>query len=189
MEEATTSWSGVAEGGESRLDLAGLVLIAVVALVSGILALVGVQYAAWVFLSGLGALVGDGLMYLAIRSRRWRIPLVLLLLVVLGLASAWLSVSFLFGSRPPWEVSAPLTFFVLGIGCGFGGLVLSRLFGPSVLLHGPRTWDEAVEQRRGVIHGTFVFGAFLLAFLVLIVAVLGFLYLVARAAAVFTGSG
>jgi hypothetical protein len=179
------SQSGVAEGGESRLDLAGLALIAVVALVSGVLAVVGTRYAAWVFLFASGALVGDGLMYLAIRSRRWRMPLAVGLILLLAVVLAWFSVSFFLWLRPPWEDSAPLAFFALGVASGFGGLVLGRLFDPWVVFRGPRTWDEAVEQRRDMIHGTLVFGGFFLAIVGSVAALIGVLYLIARAVAAF----
>ena len=164
------------------LDVAGLTVIAVSTLVCAVLALLGSSVARQVLPFLPGALVGDGLLYLAIRTPRYRKALVVLAILLVA-ASLILSFTLFVGMgtglpvRLPWEVPGVVEKLAAGVLLGFGGYVLSLIVVPS--LDGPESWKEAVQQRRGLVRVTHLVGGVLLARVVLVALVLGALALVA----------
>ena len=165
------------------LDLAGLVLIAFVALVCAALALAGYPPAGQSLPYLVGALVGDGLVVLAIRTPRFRKALVVLAISLVA-ASAILRFDRRYGDTGllpvglPWEVPVVVDKLSIGLLFGFGGFILWLIVDP-VMLGGPRSWEEAVGQRRDLVHKTLVVGGILLALVVLAALVFGGLALLA----------
>lgn len=177
-----TSGSEVESRGE-WLDLAGLVLLAVVATILVILALFGYSFgsAAWPFAAG--AVVGDALMYLAIQFERFRTPILVFAFSLVGICFVLLVD---FGAeygdfsplslQLPWDV--PIVFSKLAIGLlgGFGGIVLTGFFWPS--LYSAETWDDAVLQRRATVRDVLIVGGGLLGIVFLVLLLVGFCVLV-----------
>lgn len=166
----------------ASLDLAGSVLLGAGTLLCAALSLAGLDLAALAlpFLSG--ALAGDALFYLAVRSTRYRVPLVVaaLVAVVFGLIFSfglWSPMLLPVNSPIPWKIPGYVERFALGLTIGFGGLILS-----TVIFHGPLsplTWEEAVGQRRELTRGTLVVVGVLLALLAALGLLFGFFALVA----------
>ena len=172
---------------DTFLDLAGLLLLGVVALALAALALVGVPLALAALPYALGAVLGDGLVYLAILRNGWRGPALIVttvaVLVVLSgllLSSGGASVPWLF-----WEPTDLAWRLAFGFLLGFGTMVLSQI--PQFSLFAPASWEEAIEQRRDLIHATLVVGGLLVALVTAIAAVFGALALLAHAVGHLSG--
>lgn len=173
------------------LDVAGLVLLGLATLACAALALAGWSLARQALPFLAGALVGDGLMYLAIKLVRYRLPLVIaaLLLVTLGLIlsfNLWWSLVGGSALKISWGVPLVVQKFALGLTLGFGGMILSTVVIPSFV--SPTTWEEAVEQRRDLVRMTLIVGGISAALLVLVVLVIGILTLIMHAVAAFSNS-
>ena len=170
------------------LDLAGLMLLALAALILAALTLAGFSFAARALPFAVGALVGDGLVYLAILRPSWRKPAVLVTgLMLLVVISGWL---LSFAAAYPdtwlfWEPSDLAWKFAFGFLLGFGGLVLERALTPT--LFGPTTWEEVLEQRRDAVRLTSTIGGIFLALLVMASLIFGILALIAYAVGTFIG--
>ena len=175
------SRSGVFDKKDTFLDLAGLLLLGAVALVLAALALAGVPLAARALPFAVGAVLGDGLVYLAIYRNGWRGPALLVTgVAVLVVFSGFLLSSL--GDAAPWLFWEPGDLawkLAFGFLLGFGTTVLSQI--PEFSLFAPATWEETIEQRRDLIHATLVVGGILLALVTVIAAVYGALALIAYA--------
>lgn len=165
------------------MDLAGLVLLVMVAAVLSIIALLGYSFGRAALPFAVGAVVGDALMYAAIKLERFRTP-VLIFTVLLLVAGFALLVDFgsgygelsTFDPRLPWDVPVVISKFAIGLLVGFGGIVLSGFFWPTVF--SADTWDEAVMQRRNSVRDVLVVVGGLLGIVLLVLLLLGFCVLV-----------
>lgn len=174
-----------------RLGIGGLIRAeGVLTLLCATFALVGLQPAVLAVPFITGALVGDGLFCLAIRDTPYQESLVIvaILTVVSGLIlsfdlwAAWLLPGIL---EVPWDVPAVVERLAFGVTLGFGGLILT-----TVVFPGPfssQTWEEAVEDRRELVRGATILAGVLVALLVIVSLLAGFLALVAYFAARFAG--
>lgn len=171
---------GATEGRGEWLDPAGLILLVVVAGVLVLLALLGQPFglAAWPF--AVGAVVGDGLMYLAIRTERFRMPVLVftIILMVAGLVMLADLAGRYGGSllQLPWDTPLVVSKLAVGLLCGFGGIVLTGVIWPTV--YSPATWDEAVAQRREAVREVLIVGGILGGILLLGLLLFGFSALV-----------
>ena len=166
-------------GGE-WLDLAGLVLLAVVAAILVLLALFGfsVGLAAWPF--AVGAVMGDALMYLAMKLERYRTPILILALFLMVTGFVML-LDFGAGYRNfqqlnpqlPWEIPAAISKLFIGMLVGFGGLVFTGY------LWSVESWDTAVMQRRQTVREVLIVGGMFAGFVLLVLLLAGFVALVA----------
>ncbi len=184
--ERRLSVSKMNSGREAKgqwLDLAGLVLLAVVAMTLVILALFDYSLgrAAWPF--AVGAVVGDALMYLAIKHDRFRTPVLIFafFLLVAGFVAVFVRWSdymdlSAFSVTLPWEVPLGVAKFATGLLGGFGGIVLTGFFWPT--LYSPETWDEAVLQRRATVRDVLIVGGIFTGLVLLALLLLGFSALV-----------
>ncbi len=172
----------------TSLDRAGLILLGVGTLLCAALSLAGSNLAALALPLFLGALTGDTLFYLAVRSARNKVPLVVAAVVAVAFGlifsfGLWGPLLLPIAPPLPWEVPGYLARFALGLTMGFGGLILSTVifFGPL----SPQTWEEAVGQRRELTRTTLVLAGVLLALLSALVLLFGFLALVVYVTARF----
>ncbi len=178
------------EDGGDWLDLAGLVFLAVVAAVLLILALFGYSFGQAALPFAAGAVVGDALMYAAIKLERFRTPILVFTVLLLAAGFALLvnfgaeysefSTSSL---RLPWDAPVALSKFAIGLLGGFGGIVLTGFFWPAVF--SADTWDEAVMQRRASVRDALIVVGGLLGVVLLVLLLLGFGALVAWVAVNF----
>lgn len=84
-----------------------------------------------------------------------------------------------FGDAPEltWIVPIEVSKFAFGLLGGFGGIVLSGFFWPT--LYSPETWDEAVLQRRSAVRDVLIVGGGLICIVLLAALFFGFCVLVA----------
>ncbi len=173
------SRSGVFDRRDTFLDLAGLLLLGVVALVLAALALAGVPLAVKALPFAVGAVAVDGLVYLTIHRNGWRGPALLVTIVaVVVVFSGFLLYSL--GAATPWLFWEPAGLawkLAFGLLLSFGTMVLAQI--PEFSRSAPASWEETIEQRRDLIHATLVVGGILLALVTLIAAVYGALALIA----------
>ncbi len=141
------SRSGVFDRRDALLDLAGLSLLGAVSL-----ALAALPFA-------VGAMLGVGLVYLAILRSGWRGPA----LLVTGLAALIVSSGSLLslpGASAPWLFWEPADLawkLAFGFLLGFGTMVLAQIPEPFA----PASWQKTIEQRRHLAHATLVVGGVL----------------------------
>lgn len=127
-------------------------------------------------------MIGDGLMYLAIRTPRYGKALVVLAILLVAVSvvlSFNLWVGWGMGSPVglPWEIPGGVEKLAVGVLLGFGGYVLSLVVVPA--LDAPNSWKEAVEQRRELVRVTLIVGGGLLVLVVLAALIFGALVLLA----------
>ncbi|BBL80424.1 hypothetical protein RxyAA322_22780 [Rubrobacter xylanophilus] len=180
----------VSENETTFWDHAGLVFLGGATLLCALLALVGLDPAAWALPFLAGALTGDGLFYLTLRSARHStlLAVVALATVVLGLVVSYnLWTAWLLPAAPsiPWEIPAFVERFALGITLGFGGIVLSTVVFPGFF--SPQTWEEAVDQRRAVVRGMAIVAGILLALLLVLALIMAFAAFVVYISVRFAG--
>lgn len=152
-----------------------------VAAVCVLIALLGYSFgrAAWPL--AVGAVVGDALMYLAIKLERHRMPIVVsaLFLVVVGLV---MLVDFIarqddLAFKLPWDTPVVVSKLFIGLLLGFGGMILASVVIPT--WSSPETWDEAVVQRRATVRDVLIVGGMVLGLALLVLLLVGFVALVA----------
>ena len=119
------------------MDLAGLVLLVAVATVLSILALLGYSFGRAALPFAVGAVVGDALMYAAIKLERFRTSILVFAVLLLAAGFALLvdfgaeyGGSSAFDPQLPWDVPVVVSKFAIGLLLGFGGVVLSGFFWP-----------------------------------------------------------
>ena len=181
MGRSVVSRSGVFDRRDTFLDLGGLLLLGAVALVLAALALAGVRFALVALPFAVGAVLGDGLVYVAILRNGWRGPALVVTSLAVLIVTSGLLLSLL-GASAPWLFWEPEDLawrLALGFTLGFGGAVLAQI--PGFSRYAPASWEEAIEQRRDLIHVTLVVGGLLLALVTAISAIYGALALIAYA--------